>query len=61
MSENTALERLEKLINAKDDQVLELTEKVKLLVATVNSLKEDIKESKKGTNVNSKKEDIKEA
>ena len=59
--ENNTLKRLEELINSKDAQVLELTEKVKLLEATVNSLKEDIKESKKETHVNSKKDDIKDA
>ena len=56
--ENNKLERLEELINAKDAQVKELTEKVKLLETTVNSLIEDIKKSKEETNVNSKKEEI---
>ena len=62
--ENHKLDRLEELINAKDAQILELTERVKLLETTVNSIKEGIEESKKATNVSqgsSKKEDIEES
>lgn len=59
--ENNKLERLEELINAKDAKILELTEKFELLETIVNSIKEDIKESKKKTTVNSKKEDTKES
>ena len=56
--------KLDRLINAKDAQILELTERVKLLETTVNIIKEGIEELKKDTNVSqgsSKKEDIKES
>ena len=56
-----SLERLEELIIAKDAQVLELIEMVNLLEDSVNSLKEEIKDSKKERNVNSKEEVFKEA